>query len=207
MVSARQLVVRSVADQVYAVLLQRIVSGAIPAGAHLRQEPLADELGVSRTPLREALRRLASEGFVEFAVNHGATVTGRDLSDPHAAWSARLHLEPVTARMAAETRDPEALELVHSALERGATAQDVDARRAADAELHTTIAAATANPHLAQFAAMLWMPRYDPALYAAADGPWSRGHAEIVSAIAAGDGAAAETLSREHVAAEAAVLA
>jgi DNA-binding GntR family transcriptional regulator len=206
MAPARPLEVRSVADQVYAVLLQRIVSGAIPAGSHLRQEPLADELGVSRTPLREALRRLSSEGFVEFAVNHGAAVTDRNLSDPRAAWNARFHLEPATARIAAEIRDPDGLELLERALERGAAAPDVAARRAADADVHTSIAAVTANLHLRQFAGMLWMPRYDPAVYAAADGLWSRGHAEIVSAIARGDGAAAERLSREHVAAEAAAL-
>ena len=56
--------VTSVVDQVYEVVRERILAGALVGGARLRQETIAAELGVSRTPLREALRRLASEGLV-----------------------------------------------------------------------------------------------------------------------------------------------
>jgi DNA-binding GntR family transcriptional regulator len=55
----------SIVDRVYDALRARILDGTVPPGSRLRQEQLADELGVSRTPLREAFRRLASEGLDE----------------------------------------------------------------------------------------------------------------------------------------------
>src|SRR4029453_329983 len=91
---SRQLQIRSVVDQVHADLLERIVAGELPAGSRLRQEALAAELGVSRTPLREALARLVSEGLVEFVPNRGATVTRRDFSDMEQAWRARPGVPP-----------------------------------------------------------------------------------------------------------------
>jgi DNA-binding GntR family transcriptional regulator len=89
---SRQLQIRSVVDQVHADLLERIVAGELPAGSRLRQEALAAELGVSRTPLREALARLVSEGLVELVPNRGATVARRDHADMEQAWRARLAL-------------------------------------------------------------------------------------------------------------------
>ncbi len=61
--------IRSVVDQIYDALLERVLSGDIPRGTRLPQGALAEEMGVSRTPLREALRRLSAEGFVEFSTN------------------------------------------------------------------------------------------------------------------------------------------
>ena len=92
-------------DQVHAVLREQILTGALPRGSRLPQETIAAELGVSRTPLREALRRLASEGLVTLQPNHGATVSGVDFNDMNAAWVARLAIEPFAARLAAERRD------------------------------------------------------------------------------------------------------
>ena len=66
--------VQSVADQVYEVLRERIASGEIERGSRLHQEDLATEFGVSRTPVREALRRLAAEGLVDLFANRGARV-------------------------------------------------------------------------------------------------------------------------------------
>src|SRR5690348_1531194 len=98
--------IRSVVDHVYDDLRERILSGDIPRGTRLRQVSLAEELGVSRTPLREALRRLSAEGFVEFSRNQGATVSQLDLGDLRHAWTARLTLEPAAARLAAEHAAP-----------------------------------------------------------------------------------------------------
>jgi len=179
MASTGQLEIRSVADQVYAALLQRIVSGDLPPGTHLRQEALAGELGVSRTPLREALRRLASEGFVEFAVNHGATVTGRDLAAPESVRAARLSFEPAVARLAADVRDADGLQ----ALRRAAT----------DADFHLAVAATTANPHLVRFAEILWMAQPGDTAVSLAE------HTAIADAIERRDGEAAERLSRAHI--------
>ena len=112
----RQLEIRSVVDDVHEALLERIVAGDLPPGTRLRQEALAEELGVSRTPLREALVRLASEGLVAFMPNRGATVALRDFTDMQQAWRARLVIEPGAARLAAELRAADSVERERSAM-------------------------------------------------------------------------------------------
>src|SRR6476659_8328561 len=86
--------IQSVVDQVYEAVRAGILAGDLPRGSRLRQAALAEELGVSRTPLREALRRLATEGLVEFEANRGATVAEHAFSDMRHAWQARLAMEP-----------------------------------------------------------------------------------------------------------------
>ena len=108
--------IQSVVDHVYSALRERILSGDLPRGTKLRQASLAEELGVSRTPLREALRRLSTEGLVEFSPNRGATVSELDFGDMRHAWSARVALEPGAARLAAERRDPESIAAMRDAV-------------------------------------------------------------------------------------------
>src|SRR5919197_805826 len=65
---------RTIADQVAELIRQRILSGQLKGGQPIRQEHLAAELGVSRIPLREALKQLAAEGFVAITSHKGAVV-------------------------------------------------------------------------------------------------------------------------------------
>src|SRR3569623_1827138 len=107
--------VQSVADQVYAVLRARIAGGDIERGSRLHQEDLASEFGVSRTPVREALRRLADEGLVGLFANRGArgaTATDEQL---RSSYETRLVVEPGAARVAAERRLPEAIAAMKAA--------------------------------------------------------------------------------------------
>jgi DNA-binding GntR family transcriptional regulator len=67
---------RTKADQVYEWLQNAIMSGRVEEGEHLRQEDVAAQLGVSQTPVREAFRRLESEGLVEHSPNRGTVVRG-----------------------------------------------------------------------------------------------------------------------------------
>src|ERR671910_781993 len=167
-----QIEIRSVVDQVHGALLERIVAGELPPGSRLRQEALADELGVSRTPLREALVRLASEGLVEFTPNRGATVAERDFTDMEQAWGARLVIEPGAARLAAERRDPDALEHLRECVRRQrAVAGDVTTSFARQARSREQILL------------------------------WANEHATIVEAVAGGKAALAERLTRDHIAA------
>src|SRR5918911_1073935 len=99
-----RLQVASVVDQVYMAIRERISDGTLPRGGRLHQEDLAAELGVSRTPVREALRRLGAEGLVEMQTNRGARVADIDRGDMVSPTEARLVLEPGAARMAAERR-------------------------------------------------------------------------------------------------------
>ncbi|MFO4963667.1 GntR family transcriptional regulator, partial [Salmonella enterica subsp. enterica serovar Derby] len=68
------IVVRTLSDQVFEIVLERIVSGEIPTGAPIRQDALAADLGVSKIPLREALARLEQEGLLVSQANRGYTV-------------------------------------------------------------------------------------------------------------------------------------
>ena len=200
--------IQSVVDHVYSALRERILSGDLPRGTKLRQASLADELGVSRTPLREALRRLSTEGLVEFSPNRGATVSELDFGDMRHAWSARVALEPGAARLAAQRRDPESIALMRDAvkLQRQAAGDGMDSF-AANRSFHLALAAASGNPHLTRFAEMLWVPRIGVPIYQAqAAEPrgaagWADEHEGIVDAIASGDADAAERLTREHVSA------
>jgi DNA-binding GntR family transcriptional regulator len=204
----RQLEIRSVVDQVHAELLERIVAGELSPGSRLRQEALADELGVSRTPLREALARLVSEGLVEFVPNRGATVASRDFTDMENAWRARLVIEPGAARLAAERPEPAAIERMEQTVVRQrSVAEDVTASFALNREFHLTLVAASGNTHLLQFCELLWLSRIGVPIFArqARDRDqvlaWADDHEAITRAVAAGSAARAERLTREHIAA------
>jgi DNA-binding GntR family transcriptional regulator len=203
-----QLEIRSVVDQVHEELLQRIVAGELPPGSRLRQEALAEELGVSRTPLREALARLVSEGLVELEPNRGATVARRDFGDMEQAWRARLVVEPGAARLAAERRDPAMLERMREIVRRQRdVADDLTASFELNRDFHLALVNAAHNPHLSRFADLLWLSRIGVPIFArqARDRAqilsWADEHEGILAAVAAGRGARAERLTREHIAA------
>jgi DNA-binding GntR family transcriptional regulator len=204
-----QLEIQSVVDQVYAVVRERILSGELPSGSRLPQSSLAEELGVSRTPLREALRRLSTEGLVVLEANRGARVATHDFSDMLHAWRARLVLEPPAARLGASVKVPEALERMHRAIvQQRRVVDDVAESFAVNREFHLALVASAGNPHLDQFARMLWLTRLGVLIFAvqAADHEddvrrWIEEHAAILDAVERGRGRAAEQLTREHVAA------
>lgn len=203
-----QLRIKSVVDQVHAELLERIVAGELRPGARLRQEALAEQLGVSRTPLREALARLVSEGLIEFVPNRGATVARRDFSDMEHAWRARLVIEPGAARLAAERQEPLAIESMReTVLRQRSVADDVTASFALNREFHLALVAAAGNAHLSQFAELLWLSRIGVPIFArqARDRvqvlAWADEHEAIAEAVAAGSAARAQRLTRDHIAA------
>jgi DNA-binding GntR family transcriptional regulator len=88
-------------DRLAATIQGRILSGSIPIGARLRQEALADEFGVSRTPVREALRKLQTTGIVELLPHRGAVVRGPSARDIREAYEVRAELEGLAAELAA----------------------------------------------------------------------------------------------------------
>jgi DNA-binding GntR family transcriptional regulator len=88
-------------DRLAAAIQGRIVGGSIPVGTRLRQEALADEFEVSRTPVREALRKLQATGVVELLPNRGAIVRGPSVRDIREAYEVRAELEGLAAELAA----------------------------------------------------------------------------------------------------------
>jgi DNA-binding GntR family transcriptional regulator len=84
---------RTVAAEAAEILRQRILSGEIRAGQPIRQEQIAQELGVSRIPLREALKQLEAEGFVTIAPHKGAVVSTLSAEEAEELFALRLQLE------------------------------------------------------------------------------------------------------------------
>ena len=92
---------RSLVDDLAGEIQLRIMSGAIPVGLRLRQETLAAEFGVSRTPVREALRQLQARGVIELIPRRGAVVRWPTARDVREAYQVRAELEGLAAELAA----------------------------------------------------------------------------------------------------------
>ncbi len=201
--SEHPITVASVVDLTYEAIRERILSGALARGERVHQEDIAVELGVSRTPVREALRRLAAEGLVQMHTNRGARVADPDRSGMRAAYEARLLLEPGAARLAAQRRPPEALRAMRAALARQRRGERFEANR----DFHLALVAAAGNPFLEQLAGVLWVARIGEAIYEAQAQSAARArldadeHAAILEAVEHGRARDAETLARRHIAA------
>jgi DNA-binding GntR family transcriptional regulator len=199
--------IASVVDQVYAAIRERILSGALERGARVHQEDVAAELGVSRTPVREALRRLAAEGLIEMRTNRGARVADLSESDMREPYEARLVVEPGAARLAAQRTPPQPLARMRRAI--GAQRKaipDVERSFAANRDFHIALVEASGNAFLLQFVEHLWVARIGAAIYEhQAETPErmrldADEHEQILDAISAGDARAAESLTRRHIA-------
>ena len=194
--------VSSVPERVYAILREQILAGDLEPESRLHQERISAELGVSRTPVREAIARLAAEGLVELLANRGARVAAIGESDMEAAYVARLGIEPLAARLAAARQDPTELRALRKTL--------VPARRgpkaayAASRAFHLALATASGNRFLVDFAEILWAGRLGLHVYAQQMTPEqfakdAAEHERILDAIEAGDRDAAERLTGEHI--------
>jgi DNA-binding GntR family transcriptional regulator len=150
----RQLPARArpgVVDDLAEAIQTRIIAGDIPAGARLRQEQLAAEYQLSRTPVREALRKLQAEGTVELVPNQGAVVRGTTARDVREGYEVRAELEGMAAALAATwitdehvTQLREAEELFRRAIE---DSQPGIWTRAND-QFHEAVQAAAGNERL-----------------------------------------------------------
>jgi DNA-binding GntR family transcriptional regulator len=185
-------------------LRQAIVSGRLKPGERLVEGRLADEFGVSRNPVREAIRVLASEGLVEVTARRGASVISMSEQEARETIEVRALLEGQNARLAARRHDKEVLKRIEAVLNNG-----VEAVAAGRYELladlnhqfHYELAEAGQNrvlgdllKKLRERTAMLFSPA-DPVRQART---WEE-HAEILRAIINSDERAAAALAVEHV--------
>ncbi len=117
------IVVRTLSDQVFKVVRERIVTGSMPGRTPIRQDALAAELGVSKIPLREALGRLEQDGLLQSHANRGYTVQPLSAGQADEIYALRLAIEPAAAAQAAihATRiDRAAAEAAFQALDKAA---------------------------------------------------------------------------------------
>lgn len=102
-------------ERVYLTLRRQLADGTYPPGVHLREEDLAARLGVSRTPVREALRRLDAEGWLRVVPNQGAFASEWSMAEIEEIFDLRALLESHAAEHAANAPDPRALEAMQAA--------------------------------------------------------------------------------------------
>jgi DNA-binding GntR family transcriptional regulator len=100
------------------LIRQAIIDGRLPPGRRLKEEELARELGISRTPVREALLMLHAEGLVEVAPNRGAAVRSHSVEDLDDLYQLRAVLEGYSTRRAATRLDDDVMRSLHESCER-----------------------------------------------------------------------------------------
>lgn len=190
-------------DRVYGALLELITTRALQPGQHLVESELAGHLGVSRQPVREALQRLSTEGWVDLRPAQGAFVHEPTEEEADQLLTVRTLLEAEAARLAAARAGDEAvaaLEELCAQGERAVAADDVDAAVRANARLHAKIMELAGNAVLAELAAQVdrrvrWY--YTPVARQRGRQSWVE-HRELIAAIAARDGQAATAIMRAH---------
>lgn len=192
----------------YDAIRARIVSGEVEPGQWLRESNVADSLSLSRTPVREALRMLATEGVVELVPNRGARVVSWSAGDIDEVYRLRALLEGHGAALAADhatTDEIAGIRRLAEAYERAVDAalpgQDETAR--CNDDFHAAIVAASGSPRLATLLDVISsapMVARALALYSADDRRRSvLQHRDIVTAVAHGDPTLAESAMRSHI--------
>lgn len=146
---------RSLAEQAYLELVRKIMEGRLDGGARLTEEGLCREFGISRTPVREALRRLAEEGLIEALPRRGYQVCRPDPEAVEELFTCRAMIEPLALKSAI-SRIPEAkLAGWKRRLEEAAPEERIPVALAADASLHSLITEYCTNRCLGEIAARL----------------------------------------------------
>jgi len=202
--SSLQLPSELLSDRAYAALRDRLVALQIPPGAPIDEESLTGELGVGRTPVREAIRRLALEGLVVVYPRRGTFAAAINITSLTDLTDVRTVLEAHAAERAARLRDED---------DRAAAARLIDDLRAAessqrslielDARVHRFVYRCSRNPYLEQdldrylnMSLRIWHLTWDrlPPLEQRV-----QEHCELLESIREGDAERAGRVARDHV--------
>lgn len=192
------------ADAAYAEIRSRILSCDLPPGSVIDQELLANWLGSSTTPVREALRRLEAEQFVSLPAHSDARVSTVSVEEFEELHSVRLGLEPLAAGLAAERAEAADVARIRTLLEaKPDAAAPVESELDHSRAFHRAIYAASGNRTVTQLLDATWdrISRYRVILARAgtAGTCLTPEHRRIVDALADRDGAAASRLVRTHL--------
>ncbi|WP_049580318.1 GntR family transcriptional regulator [Streptomyces sp. SBT349] len=190
-------------EAVFEALVELIVNGSLRPGQHLVEAELAEHLGVSRQPVREALQRLQSEGWVDLRPAQGAFVHTPTVEEAAQLLSVRAVLETHSARGAAVHATEQDIARLWELQEAGVRALAADDARAiveANAVLHSFITELAGNRVLAEMIAQVdrrvrWY--YTPIARPRGKAAWNE-HATLIRAIAKGDPDRSEQLMRRH---------
>ena len=196
-------------DVVATELRRRILDGTLGQGERLIEDRLAEQLGVSRNPIREALRMLEAEGFLDVTARRGCFVATLSADQADDLFEVRLAMEPLGARLAArDAGNPRNASGARIARMKEILAdvetnpgQNLDTLSGLHTELHSLIFEMTGNSYLIAIAIPMvkrgqWLLRQNAPLRTPA--AWSQHH-ELIAAIEAGDPDLAEAVARHHV--------
>ncbi len=194
----------SLGGSAYSELRRRIVSGDLKPGDRLREVELASLLGISRTPVREAIKRLESEGFASYASSRGAVVAELTPVQAIELYAAREVLEGAAAAFAAQHAQPPEIQLLEGILDlhREAPA-DPDALARLNRRFHAAIYSMTHNRYLLGILTIaqdytILLPKTTYYWEGRAETAYLE-HKNIVDAIKARDAAKADAAARYHM--------
>lgn len=195
---------RTKEEQVADYLRERIISGVYQRGSRLKQAEIAEQLNLSITPVREALKLLEAEGYVSGDSYRGARVVPFDAAASGEILSLRLMLEAQLVRGAAERATSEDLAELRALADEFEKAFETGNRavaRGVNYRFHRRMYDIAAMPQTLHFVQILWA-RYPFDLINAAKGRGedaAKEHDEILAALASGDVSAAVLSMRKHI--------
>lgn len=187
-------------ELVTSMLRELIVTGELEAGTSLRQRDLAHRLGVSPTPVREALRRLESEGLVSTDAHRSATVAESGLGAKEENYLIRAALESLAAELASQRITTQQLEEIERVNARILELDEDDGRYGElNRDFHFGIYQAASSPVLLSLMRMLWQAMPDGPKVARTHRESAAEHAAIIEALRAGDSERAAELTHRHI--------
>jgi DNA-binding GntR family transcriptional regulator len=196
----------STTDVVTDALREAILEGALPESTWLREDELARDLGVSRTPVRDALRRLSDEHLAERMAHRGTVVAPMRLEDVLAAYAAREVLEGAAARTVANRPQPgtiEELQRIHAAMVEAFEHEDFEQLPKLNLEFHAALREGSDNPYLRRF--LMQIEHVVRRVQSRTSGFTARAaetleeHGAIVQAIIARDDELAAEVAQRHI--------
>jgi len=195
--------------KVYRILKARIIKGDLAQGGKLFEAKIAEQLGVSRTPIREALKGLAAEGLVKMTPNQGVVVINVSIEDLQEVLQVRRVLEGRAASMAAEKIHPEEIAKLEEIIKKmsmiiSKPKPDVVPYSELNAEFHNLILNACGNKRLMKICNNLSSSDHRFRIRSLRNNPERlkyslKEHQEIVDALKRKDSEQAEKLSKKHI--------
>lgn len=207
MTSMRPLSSPTLAEQTVDLIRKRILGGGFARGERLVETKLANQLQISRGPIREALKQLATEGLVREEPRRGTFVTAPTAKDVRDVYDLRAAIEARAARLVIRQRDPQALEVLRRAFERlrGAVRRE-DLRELVrfDFKFHETLCRVSGNGRLHEVfvrnaSVLRVLIQLEEGQFYRSFDEVERQHVELLASIESGDEAKAEALVVRHL--------
>jgi DNA-binding GntR family transcriptional regulator len=187
-------------DLVAALIRELIITGELAAGEQLRQRDLATRFRVSQTPVREAMRRLESEGLVRGDTHRGFTVVEPDNGPVEENFLIRAALESLGASLAARKIDAEGIGRLQALNEQMRALAEDDARYPdLNREFHFTVYEYAGSPLLLTLMRLLWASLRGGPRVSRSHAESARQHDAILAALQAGDADGASAQTYQHI--------